>query len=628
MILINRFLALLAAFAAGGMILCVPAAAEQGNDDCLMCHGQKDTDSPYVDGKAFAASIHGRNLCVSCHQDAKELPHPEKLAPVACARCHRLESQIYRESDHGRAVAAGRAEAATCKDCHGHSHTLLNSRNPASPVNRKNIHDTCAACHGKANTTINDQLTERKPVETYDTTVHGVASRMGKTNAAVCSDCHGSHDLHGSANTDSRVNRAHIPETCGRCHANVLSVYKQSIHGQASAHGIKESPVCTDCHGEHTIRSPEDLGSSVFRGAVTKTCSGCHESERIVTKFGLPAGRLKSYLDTYHGMASQRGDLRVANCASCHGWHDVLPSKDPRSSINPVNLSNTCSRCHSGAQVKLLAGRIHSGKETRPPFWIWFFRWFYRFLIPLTLGAMVLHTLSDFVRKLFHPIPAPHTHELNILRLNLQERFQHMVLSLTFITLAYSGFSLEYSSAWWATPFQWVGGEAARKALHRWTALVFVITGAWHVTYMLFTQRGQFLWRVRLRPRVRDLVEPIQLTLYNLGLRKERPAMRYPSYIERSEYWALLWGSVIMIITGALLVFNDITLKHAPLWVPELATLVHFYEATLACLSMLVWHAYWTVFDPAVYPMNWAWITGRLRRRFRSHSPKDPHAKK
>jgi hypothetical protein len=107
LILKNRFLALLAAVAAGSFLFSFPAAAEQGNDDCLMCHGQKDTDSPYVDGKAFASSIHGRHLCVSCHQDAKELPHAEKLSPVSCARCHRLESQIYRESDHGRAVAAG-----------------------------------------------------------------------------------------------------------------------------------------------------------------------------------------------------------------------------------------------------------------------------------------------------------------------------------------------------------------------------------------------------------------------------------------------------------------------------------------------------------------------------------------
>jgi cytochrome b subunit of formate dehydrogenase len=619
---------LLAAFAVGQSLFFVPAAASQENDGCFMCHGQKDSDAPFVDDKSFVSSIHGRHLCTSCHKDATEIPHPEKLASVSCSNCHRLESEIYRVSDHGRAVTAGRTEAATCKDCHGHSHTLLNSRHPASPVNRKNIRNTCAACHGKPDTTINERLTERKPVETYDTTVHGVAFQLGKINAAVCSDCHGTHDLHGSNNAASRVNRARIPETCGQCHANVLSVYRHSIHGQASANGIKESPVCTDCHGEHTIRSMEDPASSIFRASVTQTCSECHESERIVAKFGLPTGRLKSYMDTYHGMASKRGDLRVANCGSCHGWHDVLPSKDARSSIHPSNLSNTCGRCHSGAQSKLLVGRIHGGAGTRPPFWIWFFRWFYRIMIPLTLFVMVGHNLLDFVRKTLRPAPPPRGPELSVLRLNVQERLQHGVLSVAFIILAYSGFALEFSGAWWSVPFEWVGGEAARKGLHRWTALVFVLTGVWHVTYMLVTRRGQFLWRVRLRPRVRDVVEPIQLVLFNLGLRAARPVIRYPSYIERFEYWALLWGSLIMMATGGLLVFNDLTLSHAPLWVPELATMVHYYEAVLASLSILVWHAYWAVFDPSVYPMNWAWLTGRLRRRYRSPSPKDPHAKK
>jgi hypothetical protein len=135
---------------------------------------------------------------------------------------------------------------------------------------------------------------------------------------------------------------ARIAATCGGCHQNVLAVYKESIHGNASAHGIKESPVCTDCHGEHTIRSASDPASMVYRGAVTKTCSGCHESERLVAKFGLPSGRLKSFMDTYHGLASKRGDMRVANCGSCHGWHDVLPHTDTRSAIHPTNLSNTC----------------------------------------------------------------------------------------------------------------------------------------------------------------------------------------------------------------------------------------------------------------------------------------------
>lgn len=609
-----------------GCLLFTSGLRADDNETCLTCHGSSDMGAPVVDTTAFSKSIHGGNLCVSCHTDAAEIPHPEKLAPVSCAKCHRLETQIYLQSDHGRAVARGKAEAASCKDCHGHSHTLLNSRHPASPVNRKNIHDTCAACHGKADALANQRLTERKPVDSYDHTVHGVAFREGKINAAVCSDCHGTHDLHGSANAASRVNRARISETCGKCHQNVLAVYKESVHGNASAHGIKEAPVCTDCHGEHTIQAINDPKSSVYRGAVTKTCSGCHESERLVAKFGLPAGRLKSFMDTYHGLASKRGDMRVANCASCHGWHDVLPHTDTRSAIHPNNLSNTCGRCHEGAQAKLLSGRIHASAKDRPNLWILFFRWFYLIIIPLTIGGMLIHNLLDYARKALDGAPPLHGRELSALRLNRSERWQHGILALTFTILAYSGFSLAFPDSWWAKPFQWIGGEPARKALHRWTALLFTLTGLWHAAYMLGTRRGRFLLRVNMLPRLRDLMEPVRLILFNLGLRKIRPTLRYPSYIERAEYWALLWGSLVMILTGGLLVFNDWTLKHFPLWVPELATMVHFFEAILACLAILVWHAYWTVFDPSVYPLNWAWLSGRLRR-FRAKTEK-PHEKK
>lgn len=586
----------------------------QTNDECLLCHVQKDSDAPYVDMDAFSQSIHGRQQCLSCHVDAVGFPHAEKLAPVSCARCHRVEAQIYLNSDHGRAVAKGKVEAASCKDCHGHGHNLLNARNPASPVFRKNIPATCGQCHAGENRPANKDLTERHPVETYWGTVHGQAVLNDRLNAAVCSDCHGSHDLHGSSNPQSRVHRSRIVNTCGRCHDNVALVFQESIHGKAASLGIKESPVCTDCHGEHSIRPASDPGSSVSPQGITRTCSECHESERLINKFGLPRNRLKSYLDSYHGLAAQRGDLGVANCSSCHGWHDVLPASDPRSSINKANLPNTCSRCHSGIQKKFMSGRIHSDAKFSPQFWVLFFRWFYLLLIPLVVGGLALHNLLDFSHKVVHKPEEPSALELTILRLNVMERWQHAALALTFGLLAYSGLALEFPKAWWAVPFQWMGGEPSRKILHRSMALVFILTGVWHGLYLLITRRGRFILKHRLWPRLRDVPDALAMVRYNLGLSPVKPVLPYPSYIERAEYWALVWGALVMVVTGGLLYFNDFTLQHFPLWVSDVARIVHYFEAVLACLALLAWHAYWTVFDPAVYPMNWAWLTGRLRR--------------
>lgn len=595
----------------------VPPVFSQDNDTCLSCHGQAVEGIPFVDMEGFSKSIHAKNLCISCHQDAQEIPHPEKLAPVSCRNCHRIESQIYLQSDHGRAISKGKTEAATCTSCHGKTHTLLPSRNPASPVHRKNIPETCASCHADPKKMEGARLSEKEPFDTYLHSVHGEAIREGKINSAVCSDCHGTHDLHAGSNPLSKIYRTNIPSTCGRCHENVRQVYDQSVHGRAIKAGIKESPVCTDCHGEHIIRSIRDPGSAVHAGAITKTCSTCHESERIVAKFGMPADRLRTYQDSYHGLASRLGDLRAANCASCHGWHDILPSYDTRSSVSPKNLPMTCGKCHVGAQSKLIQGKIHGGTEAREQFWIEFFKIFYLILIPLVLGFMLVHNFSDYIRKTIlggrHAIS---TAEESVLRLNRQERYQHGFLLVTFLVLAYSGFALKFPEAWWAAPFK-LGGEPMRKGIHRWTALVFSLTAVWHLLYMLVSRRGRFILFQRLWPTWSDLLNPFRLMAYNFGFRKSRPTLSYPSYIERVEYWALIWGSVVMIVTGSLLVFNDFTLKHFPLWISNLATMIHYYEAVLAFLSILIWHFYWVIFDPDVYPMNLSWLTGYLRRKFK-----------
>ncbi len=69
----------------------------------------------------------------------------------------------------------------------------------------------------------------------------------------------------------------------------------------------------------------------------------------------------------------------------------------------------------------------------------------------------------------------------------------------------------------------------------------------------------------------------------------------------------------VMGIEGLLVALGVLVLSYLPAWASDLATVVHYYEAVLACLSILVWHGYLVVFDPDVYPMNWAWLTGRVR---------------
>ena len=591
-------------------------AQSVNNDTCLVCHGRGVTGAPPVDAEAFGNSIHGQNLCISCHRDAQSMPHPQQLAPVVCAQCHRIESSIYLRSDHGRAVAQGRTEAAGCKDCHGDSHTLLNSRNPNSPVNRRNIINTCAGCHADAERMASVHLSEKDPVGSYNNTIHGEAFAQGEINSAVCSDCHGTHDLHNALNPESRIFKINIPDTCGKCHQNVAMVYRESIHGQMIQKGVKEAPVCTHCHGEHTIRSSKDPRSPAWAGAVTRTCLECHASERLIAKFGLPSNLLSTYMDTYHGLAAQRGDLRVANCASCHGFHDILPSQDPRSSVNRANLSQTCGRCHPGAGHILASGYVH-GPPTGKHWSILAARWFYLIIIPLALGFMLFHNGMDWLRKSWtgegyvaHPTDK---------RLTISERIQHAVLIATFFLLAVTGFALKNPDAAWAR-YLAPAEETLRRSVHRWAALFFTLLAVYHAFYIAYSRRGRFVFR-EMQPRWKDFKDLGATVSYFLAIRKSPPHQAaYYGYAEKIEYWALIWGSAVMIATGGALVFNNITLKFFPLWTLDLATLIHYYEAILASLAILIWHFYAVIFDPNIYPINWAWLTGRIRRSHKKPS--------
>lgn len=577
------------------------------NEECLACHGET------INADTYTASIHGKNLCTSCHVDITKVPHDETPRIPTCNQCHRIESEIYKSSDHGVALKAGVEEAALCRNCHGEPHSLLNYRNPRSPVFRANIPQTCAACHEKEEMMVKYALTEKMPFKSYSVTVHGKALiEKGLISSAVCTDCHGSHDLHSLSNPKSKIYRANVPFTCGKCHENVLLTYERSIHGKDALAGKKEAPVCTDCHGEHTIKSHEEPGSSVYPTAISeKTCPACHGAERIISKYRLPPDRVRTYMESYHGLASKYGSTTVANCASCHGAHDILPSSDPNSSVHKNNLPKTCGKCHPGAGEQLAKGSVHIAPSTVQDRAVFFVTVFYIILITLTIGGMLLHNLVDFLKKLrdhYRRKKAENKFE----RLTFDERLQHFILFITFTVLAYTGFALRFSHAWWALPFTvFEKGLDWRGTVHRAAALVFCILCVYHLIFLLLRRRGKAELRVLL-PKAKDFKDLLGMVKYNLGIAKDRPEFERFNYVEKLEYWALVWGSAIMIMTGAMLVFADFVMRYFPKWVLDVAGTIHFYEAVLATLAILVWHFYFSIFNPQQYPMNWSWLTGRV----------------
>jgi formate dehydrogenase gamma subunit len=648
-----------------------PPAPLKQDEACLACHGQPGMTSGKgvsisIDPAKHAASVHGTLGCTVCHTTLKDFPHPDKVpkvrcstchseetshlagsihaalgegacqschgdphvvtaaaqtAPAKCAQCHADEVKEFRQSIHGQAAASGDPDAPNCLSCHGQAHQIQPPSEAASSVAKKNLPDTCAACHSNQKFLLRHKIPLAHPVELYKLSVHGRAVADGDGAAATCSDCHGSHGIFPSQDKRSKVNHWNIPATCGHCHTDISKTYLESVHGQAMKAGEPGAPVCSDCHGEHLILGPKEQGSLVNASRVSMvTCGRCHNDERLALRYSLPADRVPSYADSYHGLALRGGSQSVANCASCHGVHNIFRSADPRSTVNATNLPKTCGTCHAGAGDHFAIGPVHVQTASGPahPVVSWI-RWTYWVLIPVTLGFMILHNLLDFVSKLMRRQPR-HESSGQVTRMNLKFRIAHWGVIVSFPTLVFTGFALKYPEAWWARPLLlWEGQVAFRGLVHRSAAIVLILATIYHVIHLATNRRDRLFLKAML-PDVKDATDLLHVIGYNLGLVKAEPKFAKFNYAEKVEYWAFMWGTVVMTVSGFLLWFNNFTLRHFPKWVSDAATAVHYYEALLATFSILLWHFYMVIFDPLVYPMDTAWINGKVPADHYRHS--------
>ena len=595
-----------------------PHPAKIAKVQCATCHADE--------AKAFPTSVHsmlGESACASCHGSVHELTTADKLVPAKCAECHGDEVKALAASIHGQAAKNGDPDAPKCVSCHGPIHAVKASSEEDSTVARKNLADTCAQCHSNPGFLSRHKIPVVHPVDSYKLSVHGRAVALGK-DAAVCSSCHGTHDIYPATDERSKVNHWKVPQTCGQCHTEIARQFNQSVHGEAVKAGVRDAPVCIDCHGEHLITDPSNPSSPLNAQNISaQTCGRCHGDPRLALRNDLPTDRLPSYAGSYHGLALTEGKVTAANCASCHGVHAILRSSDPRSTVNAANLSKTCGQCHKGvADSKFIIGPVHVQMTQGPnhPVVKWI-RWTYLLLIPATLTFMVMHNLLDFLKKLIRR--RPH-HEIGgqVSRMNLNFRIAHWGVVLSFPTLVFTGFALKYPEAFWARPLLlWEGHFAFRGLVHRSAAVILVASTIYHVIHLSFINRqdgARFL--KAMFPDVKDATDLLQVISYNLGITKVEPKFAKFNYAEKVEYWAFMWGTVVMTVSGGLLWFNNFTLRYFPKWVSDAATAVHYYEALLATFSILLWHFYMVIFDPLVYPMDTAWLNGKVPADHYRHS--------
>lgn len=530
--------------AAAGLLVNPALAQEIPNSDCLECHRDKDLTKTGADGKEISVFVDEAILAGSSHK------------------------------------------TNTCASCHSD----IQSTHPDDEIAPKPVN--CATCHDK-------------PSQSYNDSVHGVALKAGKTEAASCKDCHGAHDVIPPNLPSSPLHFSKLAATCGECHPQEAQELEESVHGKALAKGLREAPTCTDCHMEHKIVGLTGRSAK----AAEQMCSKCHASERINTKYSLPADRVQTFFESYHGLALQYGSTSVANCASCHGFHRVLPSSDPNSSIHPNHLVETCGKCHPGATENFALAKVHVDMERGAEFGTVVnraVRKAYIGLIVGVIGFMVLHNGLAWGRKIRASLRSKNR---NTVRMSKAQRLQHLGLLVSFILLAVTGFALKYPDSWLA----WVlgGDEAVRRWTHRISGVVLLALGALHLGYLVVSREGRLLFR-DLFPRKQDIADLAANAQYLIGRRATKPRFGRFGYIEKAEYWAVLWGTIIMGVTGLIIWFKIDVTQFLPRWAVDVATTVHYYEAILACLAIVVWHFYHVIFDPDVYPVNWSWWDGKV----------------
>ncbi len=211
--------------------------------------------------------------------------------------------------------------------------------------------------------------------------------------------------------------------------------------------------------------------------------------------------------------------------------------------------------------------------------------------------------------------------DIKYLRMSKSERIQHFLLFTSFITLILTGFGLKFPEAFWVKWIVYIIGDnafEARGVVHRVASIVMIAASLYHVYYILFTERGKQLVRDFL-PCKQDLFDFKDSMLYLIGKSDEKPMLGRFSYIEKMEYWAVVWGTVIMGATGFILWFENTFLKIVGTTGMDISTAIHYYEAILASLAILVWHFYFIFLNPDVAPMNKAWSKGYLTREQMEH---------
>ncbi len=527
---------------------------------------------------------------------------------ASCLKCHaaQVDAKTYAASAHG---------ANSCNSCHWEIKRIdlhVKKMEGGGP-NAKAEPVDCSRCHGKQ-------------ALAYAASVH-------RQQGFSCIDCH--RTIHRM--TSVRIDQKHILQICATCHEG--SAYAASVHGRAALAGNPDAPGCTDCHGInrslHHIEAPKGMDSKRFH---TDACAACHANYAKMKRNGVDPLVTQTYYQGIHGEIEALGYPNlVAGCSDCHTAHEVLPAKDQKSAIAPLNLVKTCGACHQGANERFVQYIPHLDyRNPKRPAVFWPYMFMHGLLFSV-FGFFWLHTFlfwrKDFWmswrRKSeghFNPesfIPEASPTGQTFRRFSLFDRVLHFMLLFSFMGLVLTGLPLAFPRATWAAAMmRFFGGFPVRGIIHRIFALIMIAGFTSSVAYILYflllkkiPGRPGFRQRLfgpdSLFPRLRDF-QDLRAMLKWFVDRGPRPEFDRWSYWEKFDFFAVFWGMLIIGTSGMIRWFPVFFTRFLPGWIVNVAVILHSDEALLALGFIFTVHFFNNHLRPRNFPLNTVIFTGRL----------------
>jgi cytochrome b subunit of formate dehydrogenase len=572
----------LAIVSSGAQIAILRPASPVGFDSSAAASFQQQKMQFSVKGKVYSYDYQfiDNDECLKCHADKVD---PKAFAqsahgPNSCNSCH---WEIKRADAH---VKEAEAQGANLKP---------------TPVD-------CARCHDGQTTAFFQSIHFR--------------------NGFSCTDCHsGIHTV-----LPAKVDQKLIYQICTNCHDG--SAYAASVHGAAALAGNADVPGCTDCHGVgkslHDIRAPKGAESKEFH---TDACASCHADKRKMERNDVDPLATKTYFEGIHGKIEELGYPNlVAGCSDCHGAHNVLPTKDAKSTLSKNNLIKTCGKCHRDANPRFVQYIPHLNYQSpRRPVFFWAYMFMHGLLFSV-FGFFWVHTFL-FWRKDFWMswrIKAkgpgiPETRGLAFRRFSPIDRILHFMLLISFMGLVLSGLPLAFPGAPWAARMMRLfGGFPTRGIIHRVFACIMItaFTAAMvYIIYFLFFKkiegRPGFFKRLfgpdSLFPRLRDFRDLWNMLKWFVD-KGPKPEFDRWTYWEKFDFFAVFWGMLIIGTSGLIRWIPEVFTKLLPGWIVNVAVILHSDEALLAVGFIFTVHFFNNHLRPRNFPLNTVIFSGKL----------------